>query len=170
MAATGPMILLWQGRVASPHERKKQDASGCLPHYSRVDSSVMRIFLANQDPMTRSSLGILFRAQPDLELVGAAADASHSVSEVSASDPDVVLLDFDPVAELSEQLLGAIKSLEHPPAVVGMSVHAERRQDVLDAGADAFACKRESPDQLLSSIRSVEAVRNKKPRWDGEEG
>lgn len=122
----------------------------------------MRIFLANQDPPTRWSLGILFRAQPDLELVGAAADAAQSLTEVSASDPDVVILDFDPVAELSEQLLGAIKSLERPPAVVAMSVRAERRQDVLDAGADAFACKGDSPDQLLSSIRSVGRERNEK--------
>ena len=128
-----------------------------------LDSSDMRIFLANQDATTRSSLGILFRAQSDLELVAPAADTAPAVSEISASHPDVVLLDFDPVAESAEQMLREIKSLEPPPAVVALSVRAERCQDLLNAGADAFACKRESPDRLLSSIRSVGSTRNKKP-------
>jgi DNA-binding NarL/FixJ family response regulator len=123
----------------------------------------MRIFLANQDALTFSSLRILFRAQTDLELVGA-GDVSECLSDVSASHPDVVLLDFDPVAELSEQLLGAIKLLDQPPAVVVMSVRAEKRQQALSAGADAFACKGESPEKLLSSIRAVGEISIKQPR------
>jgi DNA-binding NarL/FixJ family response regulator len=135
-----------------------------MTDYRCARGSVMRIFLVNQDATTLSSLGILFRAQPDLELVGAAADVSQSLSDVSASDPDVVLIDFDPGAESLEQMLAAIKSLELPPAVVALSVRAEKCQDALDAGADAFACKGESPDRLLSSIRSVGRDRIKKPR------
>jgi DNA-binding NarL/FixJ family response regulator len=127
-----------------------------------LDGSVMRIFLASKDPTIHSSLGILFRAPPDLELVGDATDTSQFLSEVSAIDPDVVLLDFDPISEPPEQLLGAINLLDHPPAVVVMSVRAEQRQDALSAGADAFACKGEPPDQLLSSIRAVGEIRNKK--------
>jgi DNA-binding NarL/FixJ family response regulator len=123
----------------------------------------MRIFLANQDALTFSSLRILFRAQTDLELVGA-GDVSECLSDVSASHPDVVLLDFDSTPEPPEHLLSAIKSLDHPPAVVVMSVRAEKRQQALSAGADAFACKGESPEKLLSSIRAVGETSIKQPR------
>jgi DNA-binding NarL/FixJ family response regulator len=80
-----------------------------------------------------------------------------------ATDPDVVLLDFDSTREPPEHLLSAIKSLDHPPAVVVMSVRAEKQQDAFSAGADAFAYKGEAPDRLLSSIRAVGEISNKQP-------
>jgi DNA-binding NarL/FixJ family response regulator len=52
-------------------------------------------------------------------------------------------------------LLRMLQSLDQPPAVVGMSVRAEKRQAVLEAGADAFAYKGDPPDCLLSAIRTV---------------
>jgi DNA-binding NarL/FixJ family response regulator len=115
----------------------------------------MRVLLANQDPSTRSSLGILFRAQSDLEVVGQPSDVSQFLSDVRTHHPDVVVVDFDLLGEQIDTLIGMLHSLEDPPAVVGMSVRAERRQAAMDAGADAFAYKGDPPDRLLSAIRTV---------------
>jgi DNA-binding NarL/FixJ family response regulator len=67
----------------------------------------MRILLPNQDPSTRSSLGILFKAQSDLELVGEPSEVSQLASDVQTHNSDVV----------------------------SMSVRTEERQAVIDMGA-----------------------------------
>jgi DNA-binding NarL/FixJ family response regulator len=116
---------------------------------------VMRILLTNQDASTRSSLGILFKAQSDMEVVGEPSTMSQLLSVVRTRRPDVVIVDFDLLTEPVDTLLGMLQSLDHPPAVVGMSIRAERRQTALDAGADAFAYKGDPPDRLLSAIRTA---------------
>ena len=116
---------------------------------------VVRILLANQDPVMRSSLGILIKAQLDLEVVGESAEVSQLLSDVRTHHPDVVVLDFDLRGMQIDVLLEMLRSLDQPPAVVGMSVRAERQQAVIEAGADAFAYKGDPPDRLLSAIRTV---------------
>jgi DNA-binding NarL/FixJ family response regulator len=112
----------------------------------------MRILFANQDPSTRSSLGLLFKAQSDLELVGEPSAVSQLLSVVGTHRPDVVILDFDLLGEQIDTLLGMLQSLDDPPAVVGMSVRAERRQTAMDMGANRFVYKGDPPDRLLSAI------------------
>jgi DNA-binding NarL/FixJ family response regulator len=115
----------------------------------------MRVLLANQDPPTRFSLGILFKAQSDLEVVGQPSDVSQLLSDVRAHNPDVVVFDLDLLSEQIDALVGVLRSLDHPPAVVGMSIRAAKRQAAIDAGADAFAYKGDPPDRLLSAIRTA---------------
>jgi DNA-binding NarL/FixJ family response regulator len=120
----------------------------------------MRILLANQDPSTRSSLGILFKAQSDLEVVGEPSEVSQLLSVVRTHRPDVVVVDFDLLGEQIDTLLGMLQSLDDPPAVVGMSIRAERRQAAMDMGADGFAYKGDPPDRLLSAIRMAYSHRS----------
>ena len=115
----------------------------------------MRILLPNQGPSTRSFLGILFKAQSDLELVGEPSEVSQLASDVKTHNPDVVILDYDLLGEQVDSLLEMVKSLDHCPVVVGMSVRAEKRQTVIDTGADGFAYMGDPPECLLSAIRTA---------------
>jgi DNA-binding NarL/FixJ family response regulator len=115
----------------------------------------MRVLLANQDASTRSSLGLLFKAQSDLDVVGPTDEVSQTLLDAETHRPEVVVLDLDLLGEQIEAVIGALRSLDHPPVVVGVSVRAERRQIALDMGVDAFAYKGDPPDRLLATIRGA---------------
>jgi DNA-binding NarL/FixJ family response regulator len=117
--------------------------------------TAMRIVLADQQAVGRSSLKILFRAQPDLELVGEAADVGELISQVKASAPDVIVLDFDLIAGQIDVLMALLRSLDNPPAVVAMSVRSEYRRLAAEAGFDGFAYKGDPPERLLAAMRDV---------------
>jgi DNA-binding NarL/FixJ family response regulator len=121
----------------------------------------MRVLLANLDPSTWSSLGILFKAQPDLEIVGQPSEPSPLQSQLRAHAPDVVVLEFDVHGGQIDDVLALLRSLDRPPAVVGMSVRAEKRAAAMERGVDAFACKCDPPDRLLDAIRTAYRQRSK---------
>jgi two-component system response regulator DesR len=121
----------------------------------------MRVLLANLDPTTRSSLGILFKAQPDLGIVGQPDEPSPLLSQLRAHTPDVMVLDLDVLTGQVDAVLQLLRSVDRPPAVVGMSVRAEKRATAMDMGVDAFAYKGDPPDRLLDAIRTAFSQRSK---------
>ena len=87
--------------------------------------SKLRILVADRQRSTRSALGMLLAAQPDLELAGEAADLVELLGQVKAHDPDLVVLDWEMLEQRIELLLDLLGLFERPPAIVALSVRAE---------------------------------------------
>jgi len=121
----------------------------------------MRVLCANLDPSTRSSLEILFKVQPDLEIVGQPDEPSPLPSQLRSHVPDVVVLDFDVHGGQIDDVLVLLRSLDRRPAVVGMSVRAEKCEAAMEMGVDAFVYKGDPPDRLLDAIRTAFSQRSK---------
>jgi DNA-binding NarL/FixJ family response regulator len=116
----------------------------------------MRIIVADQEPSTRSALRMLLTAQPDMDLVGEAADIVELLSEIKANDPDLVILDWDVLGQRIEGLLDLLELFDKPPMIIGLSVHDENRKAAMDIGVAGFAYKGEPPERLLAVIREVQ--------------
>ena len=123
-------------------------------------NSEMRIVIADQEPSTRSALGMLVRAQSDMELVGEAADLVDLLSQIKGNSPDLVILDCDVLGQRIDILLDLLSLFDSPPTIVGLSVHAVSRQAAMQVGVDAFACKAEHPERLLAAIRATRKQTN----------
>ena len=54
----------------------------------------IRVLVADDQALVRAGIRMLIETQPDLEVVGEAADGMAAVSEVTRSRPDVVLMDI----------------------------------------------------------------------------
>jgi DNA-binding NarL/FixJ family response regulator len=119
----------------------------------------MRIIVADQEPSTRSALRMLLTAQPDMDLVGEAADLVELLSEVKANDPDLVILDWDVLGQHIDRLLDLLELFDRPPTIIGLSVRAENRKAAMDIGVAGFAYKGDPPERLLAVIREVKEVR-----------
>jgi len=126
----------------------------------------MRIVVASRDSFVRSALGILFRAQDDLTLVGDATDASDLRSMLNTRSPDLVIVDLDGFGSPFEESFAVVRGLDKLPRVFGISVRPEDRASVLDSGADGFVYKGDPPEHLLAAIRSTGSA-NDVSRQDG---
>ena len=120
---------------------------------------MIRVLLADDDALVRSGLRALLDAEPDLTVVGEAADGREAVERARALRPDVVLMDvrmprLDGVRATREIVAWATR-----PRVLVLTTFDldEVVDDALDAGADGFLLKRATPEQLIDGIRTVVA-------------
>jgi DNA-binding NarL/FixJ family response regulator len=100
---------------------------------------------------------MILEAEPDIEVVGEAADGSEAVSECQRSKPDVVLMDvrmpeMDGI-EATRRLLA--DRAETKVVMLTTFDMDEYVYDALRAGASGFLLKDVPPEQLVAGIRAV---------------
>jgi DNA-binding NarL/FixJ family response regulator len=122
---------------------------------------VIKVLIADDQAMVRQGFGALLSAQPDLVVVGDAADGEAAVAECRRLDPDVVLMDvrmpkLDGL-EATRRLLGG-----HPdsgPRVLILTTFDldDYVYEALRAGASGFLLKDAPADDLVQAVRVVAA-------------
>ncbi len=115
----------------------------------------MHILLADGEANVRYGLRVLLEERSEFEVVGEAADAEDLVVQVKAADPDLVLLSWELPGLSGPDLLPVLRSVCDDLYVIVLSGRPEERQAILDAGANAFFSKVESPERLLAAIAST---------------
>ena len=121
----------------------------------------VKIVVVDDQAMVRSGFVALLSTQPDIEVVGTAADGSEALQVVRRTHPDVVLMDVRmPVMDGIE----ALRQLSENPATAAVKVVMlttfdadEYVHESLRLGASGFLLKDASPDELASAIRVVHA-------------
>jgi DNA-binding NarL/FixJ family response regulator len=116
----------------------------------------MRILLADHESNVRYGLRVLLEERPEFEVVGEAADAQDLLAQIEAACPDLVLLSWELPGLAGADLLPTLWSVCDDLYVIVLSGRPEASQVILDAGANAFISKGESPEQLLAAIVSAE--------------
>ncbi len=121
--------------------------------------TVIRVALADDQLLVRAGFRALLAAQPDIEVVGEAADGEQALALVRERRPDVVLMDIRmPVLDG----LAATRGITGDPALgevkVVMLTTFELDEYVFEAirsGASGFLVKDTEPDELLRAVRAV---------------
>ena len=121
----------------------------------------MRVLLADDQAWLRSAVRLLLEQEPDIEVVGEAAEANVLISIVEAVAPDLLLLDWELPGTRTggERLLRRLHTCCPHIAVIVLSGRPEAAARALDAGADYFVSKAEPPDSLLAAILDVRRTR-----------
>jgi DNA-binding NarL/FixJ family response regulator len=120
---------------------------------------VIGVLIADDHGVLRDGLARVIAAQPDLELVGAAADGAQAVELSRSTRPDVVLMDLEmPVLDG----IGATRAIlaEAPgTAVLVLTSFSDLRRitGALDAGAVGYLLKDASADEVVRGIRAAAA-------------
>lgn len=116
----------------------------------------IQVVLADDDPMIRVGLRTIIDHEPDLRVVGEAADGDQAIEVVSQVRPDVVLMDIRmPNRDGLDATKELIRRLESPPRIVVLTTFEldEYVYEALRAGATGFLLKRVAPAELLDAIR-----------------
>lgn len=117
----------------------------------------IRVLLADDHETVREGLRLIIATQPDMEVVGEAADGAAAVDTARRLRPDVVVMD------VSMPKVSGLKATEqlktHCPQVkvLALTRHAEDGylQQLLQAGAFGYVLKQSQPTELLAGIRAV---------------
>jgi DNA-binding NarL/FixJ family response regulator len=117
----------------------------------------IRILLADDHAVVRQGFKMILSAQPDMEVVGEAANGREAVELAEQVKPDIVLTDVA-MPELNgiEATRRLLASLPHS-RVIALSMHKDSVyvREVLRAGARGYLLKDSGAEDLVSAIRAV---------------
>jgi DNA-binding NarL/FixJ family response regulator len=116
-----------------------------------------RVVVADDQALVRAGLKMVLEAEPDIEVVGEAADGNEVLEVARRVAPDVVLMDIRMPGldglEASRRLLAGAD----PPKVLVLTTFDEEEYlyEALRAGTSGFLLKVSPPEQLIGAIRTV---------------
>ena len=115
----------------------------------------MRILLADDQKEVRSSLRVLLEHELDLCEIDEADDLSSLIIKAKESNPDLIMLDWELTNLPVTDIIPALRYLYPNVKIIAMSSHPEASKTAFAAGVDAFVCKGEQPEKLLSTLRDL---------------
>ncbi|WP_327358156.1 response regulator transcription factor [Streptomyces sp. NBC_01304] len=116
------------------------------------------VLLVDDEPLVRAGLRAVLDAQPDIEVVGEAADGAAVIPLVRQLRPDVVAMDVRmPLMDGIEATRAVLRTVDRPPKIVVVTTfeNDEYVYQALRAGADGFLLKRARPAEIVNAIRLV---------------
>ncbi|SDG52386.1 DNA-binding response regulator, NarL/FixJ family, contains REC and HTH domains [Sinosporangium album] len=119
----------------------------------------IRVALADDEAVVRMGLKAIISREPDLELVGEAADGSAALEVLRTTRPDILLLDLRMTGLDGIDTLRAIAAdpeLKATRVIVVTTFDTDRYVfAALQAGAGGFVLKDSAPEELAHAIRVV---------------
>jgi DNA-binding NarL/FixJ family response regulator len=121
------------------------------------------LLLADDDSIFYSALSLWLEQTPDFCLVGVVTQASALLERVEATQPDILLLDWE-LADLGPEkakakLIRALRTRFPRLRIIALSSAPGVSRQILAPGVHAFVSKTESPDHLLDALQQNRAVR-----------
>lgn len=117
----------------------------------------IRLVVADDHAILRSGLRMLINAQPDMEVVGEAADGIEAVQAIQKANPDVAILDVTMPKSGGLDAIKEIVARSRSVRVLLLTMHEEPAylRTALSAGAAGYVLKKSVDADLLSAIRAV---------------
>lgn len=118
---------------------------------------MIRLLVVDDHEVIRFGLQALLGDEPDMTVIGMAADGRTAVTMAVADPPDVVLMDLSmPVLDGIAATREIVSALPSVRVLVLTSYSQESMmREVLSAGASGYMLKDSSPEALLDRIRAV---------------
>jgi NarL family two-component system response regulator LiaR len=126
-----------------------------------MSNNIIHVFHADDHALVREGVRALISTEPDMELVGEAADGETTVRQALALKPDVILMDLQmPVLSGTEAIVQIKREMPAARILVVTSFADDANVfPAIKAGAAGYLLKDSSPSDLLNAIRDVYAGR-----------
>ena len=120
----------------------------------------LRVLIADDQALVRTGLRMIVEAEPDIEVVGEAANGVDAIKESKRQQPDVVLMDIRmPNMDGVEATRQLVRASTKPVKFMVLTTFDldEYIVEALRAGASGFLLKDAPPERLVEAIRVVAA-------------
>jgi two-component system response regulator NreC len=117
----------------------------------------VRVFVVDDHGILRGGLRALINLQPDMEVIGEAANGPDAEVGVKETEPDVVLMDISMPNGGGLAAIAAIKQVRPKTRIVVLTFHDELGyvRAAGRAGATGYVVKSAVDTELLAAIRAV---------------
>lgn len=118
----------------------------------------MKIVIADDHAIVRSGFAMILNFQPDMEVVGTAADGIEAYTMVAKHQPDLLLMDLSmPPGESGLIATGKIKDDYPDTRILILTMHDDEEYlfHVLRNGASGYVLKNAPDEELLLAIRTI---------------
>ena len=125
-----------------------------------VSEGTIHVVIADDHEIVRQGLVGLLGREPDMQLVGEAANGREAVDLAYRMRPDVLIMDVSMPLINGIEATRQIKAHVPEARVIGLSMATDpdTAERMRQAGADAYLCKTDSAEELLAAIRGAAAA------------
>jgi len=106
---------------------------------------------------------LLLDNEADTTVVGITDRLDGLLAQIEATQPDVLVLEWEiPIPPMAE-LVSGIRNLDQPIEIIVLSNEWESKEQILAAGVDHVIVKNAPPDELIAILENSQiiATRNK---------
>lgn len=117
----------------------------------------LRVLLADDHAIVRKGLRLLIDSQPDMAVVGEAADGQSVLDEATSVKPDIVVMDISMPGMNGLVATRTLKRAQPDVTIVALTRHDDDTylEELLRAGASGYVLKQSAPTALLQAIRAA---------------
>ena len=121
--------------------------------------ALLRILVADDHAIVRQGLRLLIDNQPDMEVIGEAADGKAALDLAVAVKPDIVVMDVSMPGMSGLIATRSLKQQQPTIMIVALTRHEDDTylEELLRGGASAYVLKQSAPADFLKAIRAVAA-------------
>ncbi|MCU0952063.1 MAG: two-component system response regulator NarL [Burkholderiaceae bacterium] len=115
------------------------------------------VLIVDDHPLFRRGVAQLLAMDPEIQVVGEAADKAGAIAMAREHEPDLILLDLNLKQESGIDILAALKEEDASRRVVMLTV-SDAPDDLMQAirvGADGYLLKDMEPEDLLARLREA---------------
>ena len=113
------------------------------------------VLIVDDSAAVRDGLRSILRANPDIEVLGEAADGLAAIARVEGLQPDIILMDAQMPQMDGIEATRRIKVRWPNIKILFLTVHTEYVEAALAAGADTYLLKDSGRRELLQAIREL---------------
>lgn len=117
----------------------------------------IRVLIADDHTILREGIRSLLEREPDIEVVGEAADGAEAVAKVDQLRPDAVLLDVGMPNMNGIEATRRIKAKHPDICVLILSMHDDEEyvRPLMQSGASGYVLKRSATTDLVVALRAA---------------
>ncbi len=121
----------------------------------------IRILIADDHPIMRQGLKQIIEIEPNLKVVGEAANGREALAMIEELMPDAAILDVDMPHQDGFQVARALAAKKNPAAIIFLTIHSEEQMfhAALDLGAKGYVLKDSAIDDIVTAITEAVAGR-----------
>ena len=121
---------------------------------------MIKLLLVDDQPSVRQGLRMRLALEPDIAVVGEAADGAAALAEAELQRPDIVVMDLEMPVMDGIAATQALREQDPASTVVLLSIHddAATQARAHVAGAAGFVSKCGGVESLITAIRRLALV------------